>query len=93
MIMNTIDRSNKMPSICDMAAALSSYGSAEDCDKGKDVEVQYKDMQKKKSFPKQLKLFLNLIPGNDVCPDCQLNAPFQMKRGLPSKHSSLPWAQ
>lgn len=93
MIMDNIDRSNKIPSICDMAAALSSYSSVEDSDKkGKDVDFQYKDMQKKKSFPKQLKLFLNLIPGNDVCPDCQLNAPFQLKRGLPSNHSSLPWA-
>ena len=91
--MNTINRSNKMPSICDMASALSSFGSIEDCDKGKDIEVQYKDMQKKKSFPNQLKLFLKLIPGNDACPDCQLHAPFQLKRGLPSKHSDLLWAK
>jgi hypothetical protein len=88
--MNVNRKRSDYPSINALSAQLSSYGRA---DQENDDPVTHKALPKKKPFPQKLKIILQLIPGNDKCPDCLVRngkrcGPHELENGLP-----LTWAK
>ena len=89
---------SRFPSINALSVELSSYGKHEETDESDENGCPI--VLKKKSFPASLKkIFLGLIPGNDVCPDCEVRGSIheslhQFKYGLPLKEKRcLQWAK
>ena len=84
----------RYPSINALSTTLSSYAKLDE------ERNEPKILQKKKAFPKELRIFLQYIHGNGVCPDCELRrgcggpAPQEFMTGLPiKKESNLTWAK
>lgn len=82
------------PSVRDLSQVLSSYGRHD-----RRQQFLYSNLDestnlplpKKKTFPEQLKMFLLCIPGNDVCPDCEVRID---ETKIPDEITSKlqPWA-
>ena len=84
------------PSINDLSAELSLYGRFSN--DPNDTCLTNKPIPEKKSIPEVLKTFLQFIPGNNTCPDCEVRIGTSKflndsKNDFSSKDSCLPWAK
>lgn len=78
-------------SVLNIASVLASFNQQHATNTN--VKTGFGDVLKKKYFPAQLKMVLKVIPGNDVCPDCDLRmSQTNVSIEMPA-NSYLPWAQ
>lgn len=50
--------------------------------------------EQKKAFPNNLRSFLQIIPGNDICPDCSLRKSWKNFDSIEAaKEGNLRWAK
>ncbi len=106
--MNTFQNDHMFPSLNGLSSELSSFGRIADKiyknSNNKNSRVRSESFDDtavpKKKFPASFKRFLQFIPGNDCCPDCEVRVgeegtiPYELMHGLPSKSGScMPWAK
>ena len=88
----------RYPSINALSTKLSSYAKFDEKQLVNGAVNKSREMPKKKTFPKELKIFLQYIHGNGVCPDCEVRlcengAPRAFQAGLPIRETNLTWAK